>query len=362
MRSTPGKDKPSMSIIQVAEAAGVSKSTVSRVINQSPAVAPEATKAVHEAMQRLGYSPPLRRRGPKPLSRRGIRTGNIALLVMGLRPADLYRLPVFPSLLHGMERALAEQQMNLVLANFGKEAEIPAVLAGNQTDGVLLFGKWDDMPDAVRARLKQLPLVWVMREHSDIEGDFDHVFYNNAAVGQIAARYLLGLGHKRLAYLNVLPRHTAFNQRQRDFSDAVRGSDASVVSIVGDREVDPMHWSPAEYISLVDRLLKESEKPTGLFIPTDAQLPGFYHALTARGLHPERDVNLIGCDNEQQFMSQLSPSPATIDINLELVGQRAVQQLMWRIRNPEEKNRISLLVEPRLVLPQNAKITESMPV
>ncbi|HEX3358911.1 MAG TPA: LacI family DNA-binding transcriptional regulator [Tepidisphaeraceae bacterium] len=347
-----------MSIIQVAEVAGVSKSTVSRVINQSPAVAPEATKAVHEAMQRLGYSPPLRRRGPKPMSRRGIRTGNIALLVMGLRPADLYRLPVFPSLLHGIERALAEQQMNLVLANFGKEAEVPAVLAGNQTDGVLLFGKWDDMPNAVRARLKQLPLVWVMREHSDIEGDFDHVFYNNAAVGPIAARYLLSRGHKRLAYLSAVPKHTAFAQRQHDFTETIQQSGASVVSFVGDREIDPLHWSAPEYLALVDRLLEEREKPTGLFVATDAQLPGFYHALLARGLHPEQDVHLIGCDNEQQFLSQLSPAPATIDINLELVGHRAVQQLLWRIRNPEEKNRISLLVEPRLITPQDPKGAE----
>ena len=101
-----------MSIVKVANVAGVSKSTVSRVINHSGEVAPARAEAVRAAMRSMGYSPSMRRRGPKPLARRGIRTGNIAMLVMGMRPADLYRLPVLPPLLHGIERALLQTSAN----------------------------------------------------------------------------------------------------------------------------------------------------------------------------------------------------------------------------------------------------------
>src|SRR5258708_3300439 len=104
-----------MSIVEVASLAGVSKSTVSRVINQLPGVAPAATEAVRKAMEELGYRPNVRRPGRKPKERQGIRTGNVALLTMGESPAQLYRMPVFPAMLHGIERALAENGLNLMM-------------------------------------------------------------------------------------------------------------------------------------------------------------------------------------------------------------------------------------------------------
>src|SRR5262245_45074235 len=221
-----------MSIIKVASLAGVSKSTVSRVIKQSARVAPDVVRAGQTAMKKIGYRPPLRRRGPKPLSRRGIRTGNIALLAMGLNTADFYRMPVFPALLHGVERGLAEQGLNLILANLGQSEGVPAVLSSGQADGVLLWGKWDAMPAVVRDKLREMPAVWIVREHSDEEGDFDHVFYNNPAVGRLAARYLLTHGHRRLAYLNGVPHHTAFAPRRDDFVAAATEAGAEVRTVV----------------------------------------------------------------------------------------------------------------------------------
>lgn len=338
-----------MSITKVAHLAGVSKSTVSRVINQSAKVAPEVVKAVQSAMAKIGYQPPLRRRGPKPLSRRGIRTGNIALLAMGMPAADFYRMPVFPSLLHGVERALAEQGLNLILANLGQSEGLPAVLATGQADGVLLWGRWDAMPDSIRARLREIPIVWIGREHSDDEGEFDHVFYNNAAVGPLACRYLLHRGHRRLAFVDVVPEHTAFAQRHRDFVAAARKAQLEVAVAAVDRSGRAGTFS--SYLALVDQFTQKRATPTGMFVPTDALLPELYHALRERDITPGHDLDIVSCDNEEQFLSRLSPRPATIDINLDLVGRRGVQQLLWRMRHPEQKNRISVLIEPTLVEP-----------
>lgn len=339
-----------MSIVKVAELAGVSKSTVSRVINQSAQVAPEVVEAVRRAMKEIGYEPPLRRRGPKPASRRGIRTGNVALMVMGYRAADLYRMPVFPSLLVGVERGLAENGLNLILANLGDQAQLPTVLTGNQADGLLLFGKWDDMPQSVRDRLTQSPAVWVMREHSDEEGVFDHVLYNNARVGLLAARHLRRNGHnKHVAFINIHAIHQAFQQRQADFTREMEAAGAKVDVYVGRPSDNQPEIATCQ--TLVDEMLESQSRPTALFIPTDAHLPGIYHALQVRGVQPMRDIEIISCDNEEQFLSRLSSRPTTIDINLHLVGRRAVQQLLWRMRNPSEKSRLTVLVEPTLVPP-----------
>ena len=66
-----------------------------------------------------------------------------------------------------------------------------------------------------------------------------------------------------------------------------------------------------------------------------------------------KDLDVISCDNEQQYLSSLKVRPATIDINLDLVGRRGVQQLLWRMKHPEEPSRIDVLVRPRIVLPQS---------
>lgn len=344
-----------MSIIEVAKIAGVSKSTVSRVINDSGQVTPEVVAAVRKAMKQLGYEPPVRRRGPKPASRRGIRTGNIALLVMGLAATDLYRMPVFPSLLFGVERGLAEQGLNLILANLNEGQGQPSVLAGNQADGLLLFGKWDGMPEPMRAKLGERPAVWVMREHSDEESLFDHVFYDNAAVGRLAARHLVRRGHKRLAYVNALhPDHTAFAQRQKDFAAAAKELGASAESFARPSREASAAPELAVAQAVVDQMLASQPRPTAMFVPTDAHLPAIYHALQARRVRPMTDIEIISCDNEQQFLNKLSPVPPTIDLNLELVGRRAVQQLLWRMRNPDERSRLTILVEPILLEPVNA--------
>jgi DNA-binding LacI/PurR family transcriptional regulator len=338
-----------MSIVNVANLAGVSKSTVSRVINQSDGVRPAVSRAVHEAMRSLGYQPSVRRRGPKPLSRRGIRTGNIAMLVMGHRTADLYRAPVLPSLLEGVERGLTENGLNLVLASLSADEDLPPILRTRQADGLLLLGKWDGMPAAVRSALRALPTVWVLREHSDEHCEFDHVFYRNAAVGRIAARYLLGRGHRRLGFVNVETNHAAFAQRQHDFSEAVRAAAGAEPVQIASLEATGAAWQPQ---SAVESLLARLRPPFGLFVAADAQVPGVYHALESLGLRPGEDVDVIGCDNQDQFLSKLPSRPATIDIAPQLVGRRGVQQLLWRMRNPQERNRISVLVEPRLVLPE----------
>jgi DNA-binding LacI/PurR family transcriptional regulator len=338
-----------MSIIDVANLAGVSKSTVSRVINHSAKVAPDVVRAVESAMRQINYAPPLRRRGPKPMSRRGIHSGNIALLLMGVNASDLYRLPVFPHLLHGVERGLAEKGLNLILANLGKGEELPAVLSSGRADGLLLWGKWDAMPDPVREKLRQIPTVWIVREHSDSQGEFDHVFYDNLAVGRLAARHLGRRGHRSMAFINALPHHSAFIERGREFIAAAEDAGLQAHSFV--REVDGHNSDYSISQDLVDRMLRIQPRPTGLFVPTDTQLAGVYHALEERGMRPMEDVEIISCDNERQFLSRLTPRPVTININLELVGRRGVSQLLWRMRHPELKNRISVLVEPTLVVP-----------
>jgi LacI family transcriptional regulator len=342
-----------MSLVEIANLAGVSKSTVSRVINQAPGVAPAIVSVVQRAIQKTGYEPPALRRGRKPPARQGIRTGNVAFLALQWRVTDLYHLPVFASLLHGVERALAGHRLNMILSNLADDGRLPGAITDHQVDGLLLFGKSNAISEVVRSRLKASPVVWLMREHSDPSAQFDHVSYNNAMVSRLAADYLIGRGHRVVAFLNTFPDHSAFHQRQVNFVAAMEeaGYRANVI-VANTNEASPF---PAVCQSLVERLLNLPLPTTGIFVPTDAQLPGITSALESRGIKPGRDIELIGCDNEEQFLSQLSPRPATIDIGTHAIAEHAVAQLLWRMRHPQESHRQTLLIEPRLVLGDKIK-------
>ncbi len=338
------------SIVSIAEAVGVSKSTVSRVINDVPGVRPEVARAVRDQMQQMGYRPPARRRGPKPASRRGIRTGNILFLMLGYNSTEFYRAPVFPSLLHGIESAVRQAGLNLVLAGADPTSVVPAALCGNNVDGVLIVDRARSMSRAVADRLATMPVVVVMRKQLNYAQPVDSVLYNNAAVGAIAAQYLIGRGHKHVAFLNDAPSHEAFIVRHKAFVDSAHKAGVKIAEIVSDHA--SRNRPDAYYtIQLAKRLAEMKDRPTGMFIPTDAMAPDLYMELRQNGIQPGRDIDVISCDNEQQFLDQLDPRPASIDINLELVARRGVEQLLWRIANPNSNNNLSIFIEPRVIEP-----------
>jgi LacI family transcriptional regulator len=323
-----------MSILKVAEEAGVSPATVSRFINKQVSVSPEKARRIHEAMVKLNYTPSVSRPGPKTADRRAIRTGNVTFLSLGdLDPTAMFRMPVFPSLLGGIQQALAEHGLNLALEHYN--GSMPRTISRNRTDGVLIFGALRPMPKKLREALLNVPSVWVMRAHSDERNEFDHVFYDNDAVGPLAARYLLERGHRRLAFINPLITHTAFPARRDTFAQAVEQSGAQVT--VWEVTEEEAERSVAQGIERIAQEIAASpERPTGVFVPADDYLVSVFHALRVFGLKPQRDIDLIGCNNDQPSLAKMHPRPATIDINVSAVGRRAVEQLLSRMAEPAD--------------------------
>src|SRR5947208_10868006 len=104
-----------MSINEVAKLAGVSSSTVSRVMNNHPRVAPEKAQAVRKAMETLNYTPSERRPGPKPSFRSRLGAASVAFLVLG---AGRNRAtPAFEDLLRGVSAGASRHDLNLIFSH-----------------------------------------------------------------------------------------------------------------------------------------------------------------------------------------------------------------------------------------------------
>src|SRR5689334_20512258 len=187
-----------MSISKVAKLAGVSSSTVSRVINNHPRVAPDTAQNVRNAMQTLGYVPSDRRPGPKPSFQSRIGAANVAFLVLG---ASRNRAtPGFEDLLRGVSTAASQVNLNLIFGHVADTSELPSRLVGQKIDGLLLHGL---APSGdLRERLRRIPTVWLMGNRQRPEWG-DQVLPDAFTIGELAAKYLTSRGHQQLAFLNM---------------------------------------------------------------------------------------------------------------------------------------------------------------
>ncbi|HAI12046.1 MAG TPA: hypothetical protein DCM28_10105 [Phycisphaerales bacterium] len=339
-----------LNLDHLAEKAGVSKATVSRVLNGSSQVTAQAKATVMKVVKETGYQlPPRRRKRQKVARTPKLRTGNILLLNVGDQPVVDLRSTGYPDLMRGVENETQTHGLKLVLASLYPDGPLPAALKTDAVDGVLLYGRNDQMSQAAMNRLKQLAVVALMRGFDSLNGPADRVLFDNAKVGPLALDYLVSRGHKHIGFYNVDPKHPAFVARLADFKARALQHQVAVTEFISPDTPTGLRAETAAFRLLINKWQKKHPQVTGFYVACDYQLPQLCTAMDGLGIEPSAKCDLIGCDNMALFLDQITPRPASIDINLELVGRRGVQQLLWRLTNQNVKNPIKVLVEPVLV-------------
>lgn len=344
-----------MSMRQVAQMAGVSTSTVSRVLNERPNVAADTVAAVRRAVQDLQFRPVLRRSRTANDARAGLRYGTVAFVMFGAD--DTRRWPILSKLLRGVSNAMESLHLNLLFTCVSKVSELPPRMLDGSVDGVLLNRSIpnQELEDTIRS----FPAVWLMAgTRQPLWGD--QVMPDNTGIGETAAAYLKRFGHRHVAYLGTGQGSWSLAIRALSFSRAAyeSGMTATVIN-AAEQTSTPFSlqsadgWMKAAKL-VVDRLRQIDPRPTGLFVAEDQFLPGIDAALQAHGLStgPGGAVQIISCNNERPYLAGLRTEPATIEINAESIGWRAVEQLVWRVRNPDVADRIRTMVAPTLIEPQ----------
>jgi LacI family transcriptional regulator len=336
-----------MSIVAVAEVAGVSFSTVARVINRHPSVSPETAVRVMSAMRDMGYEPPppSKRRGPRTAKNQGFRTRNIAKLMVAMDEAHLRALSA-PGV---VAEALSQYGLNLLFVPMSDPKELPSVINPRQVDGVIIQGL-EPTGKAAEA-LRRIPSVWMMTRRSETFWA-DYVQPDNAANGRIAAEYLLGRGHRRIGVINLQPNYPAFRQRIDAFVKLVTLNGAEV--IIPPPELmdssDIFHPGSVDKIKeQVHALIDKAPDLTALYLTSINPLTALYRELRARGREPLRDVEIVVGDNQSDMIFNYDPLPVCVDVQIPVIAQRAVDQLVWRICHPEDPGPVGINIPPRLV-------------
>jgi DNA-binding LacI/PurR family transcriptional regulator len=354
--------KPSTppTIVDVARLADVAIGTVSRVINTPDAVRPDIRERVLEAITKTNYRRLRQRRQPAnhDAIRRRRRRGNFGIVLIGM-DESLAHLPVITEALHGVELATAAEGVNLMLANVPHADRVPAFLAKNQVDGVILksplLGDFRACASAALvSAISRFPHVWLIGRPDNAAGDVCAVDSDVGA--RLAVEYLHAKGHRRLGYLHPRPGQARSESLKLSFSVYAQRHGLSVQPFEGVL-TDPVRWplpaitEPTSLMPLLDRwaALPAGTRPTAMLVPADSIAVQLYAALRQRGIKVGRDLSVLSFNHEKPLVLGLNPPLTTIDIRAETIGRRAVERLIWRIDHPEDVVPTKIVVEPVLV-------------
>lgn len=315
----------------VAERAGVSQPTVSLVLGDNPeARVSDATRErVLDAARELGYRPNLLARGL-------VRRRSYAL---GVVVPDLSN-PFFADVVSGVQAVAAEEGYAVLLC---EGSHVPAErhleeLRSRFIDGVILdaAGESEIPPES----LEGLNLVLIDEPTDRWPG----IASDAEAAGRLAADHLLGLGHRRLAFLGPASPSHAFRFRERGF---VRRIVAEGLAIPSERlrRVPPTAEGGVRGMA---ELLQLPEPPTAVFCADDLVAVGALKACLAAGVEVPGDVSLVGCD-DVELARLTTPELTTVHVPAREMGARAARLLVRRLEGEEPPSGSTWLLPVRLV-------------
>jgi LacI family transcriptional regulator, galactose operon repressor len=308
-----------VTIKEVARESGVNISTVSRALNNGYGVNEQTREHVRAVAARLNYHP--------NRIARGLVTGRSHSL--GLIVSDI-RNPFFAEVARGAEDAARTGNCDLVLCNSDLDADklmqYVQSLLEKRIDGIMM-NSVSMLNHEQQAKLagSGVPIVLLNRPASN--HTFSTVCADNESGGALAARYLLGLGHRKIAHLTGPRQHGNLSDRARGFVRALQSAENPVQPIV-------LHgkFNFEGGTELARKLLDAHPDVTAIFAANDVMAFGVVHAVLDRGLRIPEDLSLIGFDNIQ-FSVIVHPPLTTIHQPKYEMGSAAVDILLRLARD-----------------------------
>jgi len=306
-------------INDVAKKAGVSITTVSHVINDTRFVSQELRNKVNQAIIDVGYF-------PNQLAR-GLRSGVTA--TVGLMIPDNSN-PYFAEVAKIIETVGFENGYSVILCNSSgdlkKEAAYIDTLLSHQIDGIILISVNSALESLQKIKARNIPFVVVDRDISLYEGDT--VLVNNEMGGYHATKYLLDLGHRKIACIEGSSNVNPSSDRAKGYIRALQLEGIPV-------RQDYIAIGDFDYQSgeqCFEKLWSLEEKPTAIFACNDMMAIGALKKAKTMGVHIPEDVSLIGFDNIA-FTSAVSPALTTISQPIEELSKKAISILINKIQN-----------------------------
>jgi DNA-binding LacI/PurR family transcriptional regulator len=281
--------RKTVTIRDVAREAGVSVATASRVLNGKDVVKPLTRDRILSVMAELGFS-------PSPAARRLSlgRTLTIGVVVSFLtRPQAAERL-------RGVDAVLADSEFDLVIYNVEsvqkRDHYLSTLTTSQRADGLLIMSLPPPAETAEALNSSPVPVVFIDVHTPSVE-NLPRVTGDDAAGGALAARHLLELGHRSMAFIGDALADpfgfTSSRDRERGFRAELERAGLGVP----ERWIGHGAHGRYEARDLARRMLTDADRPTAIFTASDTQALGVIAAATELGLHVPDDLSVVGYDD-----------------------------------------------------------------
>ncbi|WP_210480712.1 LacI family DNA-binding transcriptional regulator [Naasia sp. SYSU D00948] len=314
-------------IKEVAEAAGVSRSTASRALTGNGYVAESVKQRVRQAAADLGYVVDAMARSLKQQS-----TKSIGVLVSDLRNE------FYAHLAAGASRQATRLGYTTMLIDDQGEAE-DEVAAAEAFVALRVAGVVATPISAAATSFllrQRIPVIEVDRRFSD--GACDAVVVDNRGSARAITRHLAELGHRRIALLIDEDDWTTGRERREGYLDAL-----GAAGISHDRGlVVPAGWDVEAAKEAARDLLASADRPTAIFAANNVLAEGAWRAATELGLRIPDELSLAAFD-DAPWMSMVTPGVTAVAQDAAAMGRAAVQTLFERIADPAAGTRTIVL-------------------
>lgn len=314
-----------MTLKEIAREAGVSISTVSRVINQKGSNV--ASKAVQDRIWKLvrdtGYVPNAAAQSLKRSNQPVVQqTAPHVIACLFARSPAAIDDPFFMSLARSVEEAAYRKNYVVKFLLTALDVNQPStmqIIMDNHVEGIVVLGRCDqELLTMLKRAFKNVVFVSL----NPTEDALDQVICDATDIGYAAVQHLIELGHRNIGYLGE-------TRNENRYAGYCKALEENGLTLQSSHVVNVLLSSEGGYRG-AKQLLRQAPELTAIFCANDVTAVGAIHALQEEGIKVPRDVSIISVDNIE--MSQyVSPTLTTIHIPLDEMGKMAFRQLHDRI-------------------------------
>lgn len=331
-------------IKDVAQLAGVSVATVSRVLNGEKNVRPKTKEIVREAIKELNYSPNL-------LGRHLRRSNTKNVLVLLPTISNQF----YSTIIKGIHQKAEQEGYNIMISitdlEIEKEERYMKLLETKVVDGAILFA-----PQISKERLEQIAKYYPVVQCSEyIEGaDVAVVSIDNFQAAYDATEYLIKMGHERIAMITSEKTYTSSRQREQGFRKALQVHGINL----REEQVIRTNYSYRAGMQAARELMTGEYPPTAIFTIADSIAVGAIKAATEMEKQVGKDIDIIGFD-DTIVAKVYNPSITTVTQPRFHMGEVVMGLMLDKIRNMNLDNPF-IKLEHQLVIRDSTRKSTSL--
>lgn len=329
-----------VTIADVARAAGVSKQTVSRAINNKGEISPDTKERIMTVIDTLGYRP----------SRLARAMNTQRSYMIGLLVGDITN-PFFPEVARGVQDAALTHDYNVLVCNTDDKPQMATAvtesLIAQGVDSLITFWPQADIDSLKKVADSFGPIVSVNFEYQ--HPNIDNLMVDNFKGAKLVVDHFVAQGHTKIGMLTnkieqKLPvrRVIGFNQAVAAYGDQIEASHIAEGSA-----------TLAGGYAAAKKLLEAYPEVTAVFAYNDLMGLGAIRACLEMGRRIPEDISIIGFD-DIQLAPMYSPSLSTVRVDKYKMGQLAFERALQRIENPAQKHPV-IHMDVTLVLRESTK-------